>query len=905
MFSRLASRVYAIAQAAFPATHRADYAAEMRDTFERELAARAREHGAWHAFRFAAAAWLNALSAGLGERRRRRQIVATDSPRHPFGGFGRDLIHAVRSLSKARAFTFVCVASLGIGMATVIAILTLVRAIIGTPPGVDTRGFVELLVTPLGPLRAQTGAPGIETWSYADFVDVRDAQTGITVTGWTFGDVRFKSRDLDSMTRVAAMYVSPNYFTTVGAALPRGSGFDSSQSARAEAVVIVGHRFWQDRLGANPNIIGSTITVNRNAHVVVGVTPEMFRGHLSPEGSPDVQLWLPLDQHSRLQGPDNLRLNREVEWVRVIGRLSPGTSLAQASAAVDSIMAGVAAQHPKTNEFKRGSAEPYHPMGALARGDALAAQSMFFGISGVVLLIVCLNISGMVAVRSAIRERELALRQAIGASRGRLMQYLLSEAVVLALVGGTLAVAVLFGVPALLTWWFDWWHPDLDLFVPDVWTYAACVGLCFVTSLVFGLVPAIRFSRPGLISALKDDTGGGGGRRVGRVHRLTAAIQAGIAVPFLVIGGVKLHQVRTTAAAEVGFETKGLFLSSIYLSLDGHAEKDVPALIRTVRENLARTPGVRSVAIANGVPLDFRYRIVQVSRQGDSATIRAHTTRADEHYFQTMGIRVVRGRGITRDDRPGAEPVVVISEPLAQRLFPGAEPLGQRLTLALEGETGQVLTIVGVTADVVTSQMGTERPQLFVPLAQHPTPRVILIARSSVADAPVTSMASAFTTALADVDPDFNPASLTTGDRLMRRSMNDLTIHSITAVVCASVALTLAALGVYGVVGLMVATRTREIGVRMALGATRSRVLGTVLRDAVKVVVPGIVGGVGLAILLVRVANAPETWYDLGGVEPLAYSLAAAVAMVVAIVAGLPSARRAAAVDPIRAIRSE
>jgi predicted lysophospholipase L1 biosynthesis ABC-type transport system permease subunit len=249
--------------------------------------------------------------------------------------------------------------------------------------------------------------------------------------------------------------------------------------------------------------------------------------------------------------------------------------------------------------------------------------------------------------------------------------------------------------------------------------------------------------------------------------------------------------------------------------------------------------------------------------------------------------------------------VVVLSEPLAQRLFPGAEPLGQRLTLALEGETGQVLTIVGVTADVVTSQMGTERPQLFVPLAQHPTPRVILIARSSVADAPVTSMASAFKTALADVDPEFNPAGLTTGDRLMRRSMNDLTIHSITAVVCANVALTLAALGVYGVVGLMVATRTREIGVRMALGASRSHVLGTVLRDAVKVVVPGIVGGLGLAILLVRVANAPETWYDLGGVEPLAYSLAAAIAMVVAIVAGLPSARRAAAVDPIRAIRSE
>jgi predicted permease len=900
---KFASRVYAIAQAAFPAMHRADYAAEMRETFEQELASRLRERGFWHALRFAGAAWLNAVSAGFGERRR-RQAVDIGGPRHPFRGFGRDLLHAIRSLAKARAFTFVCVASLGIGMATVIAILTLMRAIVGTPPGIDARGLVEILVTPLGPLRTQTGGRAIETWSYADFVDLRDARTGVAVAGWTFGDVRLTSRDSETITRVATMYVSPDYFTTVGASLGRGSGFDAVGPAQSQPVVIVGHRLWQDRLGADPNIIGSTITLNRVPHVVVAVAPERYRGHLSPEGFPDVLLWLPLDSHPRLQGPDNVRLNREVDWLRIVGRLSPGTSIAQARAGVASVMAGVASQHPKTNEFKSGTVEPYHPLGALGRPDALVAQAMLFGISGVVLLIVCLNVSGMVLVRSAIRERELALRQAIGASRGRLMQYLLSEAVVLALVGGTIAVAVLFGVPALLTWWFDFWHPDLDLFVPDVWTYAACIGLCFVTSLVFGLLPAIRFSRPGLISALKDDAGGGG-RRVGRVHRLTAAIQAGIAVPFLVMGGVKLDQVRTTAAADVGFDTKGLFLSSLDLSVDGRPEKDAPALLRTARENLARASGVESVTVANGVPLDFRYRLVQVAREGDATSVRAHTTRVGENFFETMGIRVIRGRGFTRDDRTGAERVIVLSEPLALRLFPSAEPLGQRLTLALEGETSQVFTIVGVTADVVTSQMGTERPQLFVPLAQHPVSRVILIARASAADAPVTSMAASFKTAAADVDPDFNPASLTTGDRLMRRSMIDLTTHSITAVVCASVALALAALGVYGVVGLMVATRTREIGVRMALGASRSRVLGTVLRDAVKVVAPGIVGGLGLAVLLVRVANAPETWYDLGGVEPLAYSLAAAVALFVAMVAGLPSARRAAKVDPILAIRSQ
>jgi putative ABC transport system permease protein len=726
----------------------------------------------------------------------------------------------------------------------------------------------------------------------------------MAITGWTFGETRFRASEGEAASRVPVMFVSANYFKTIGVGLSRGPGFDPAihDAGAAEAPpVVVGYRFWQDRLGGDSGVIGRTVTLNRVAHLVVGVAPETYRGHLSPEGSPDVQLWVPLQYHPRLQGAESVRLDREVDWVRIVGRLSPGTSLAHANAAVGAIMAGLAKQYPASNQFKSGSVEPYFSMGALAKEDARGAQAMLFGLSGLVLLVVCLNISGMMMVRSATRERELALRQAIGASRPRLIQYILSEAVVLALLGGTLAVGVIFGIPAIVTWWFEIWHPDLDLFVPDHWVYAACVGLCFVTSLVFGLVPAIRFSRPNLVSALKDEAGGGG-RRVGRVHRLTAAIQAGLAVPFLVIGGVKLDQVRKTAAADVGFETKGLFAATVDLNAGGHAEKDAPFLFRTVQENLAQAAGVQSVTLADGLPLDFRYRFVRVGREGAATLVRAHTTRVGENYFETMGIRMLRGRGFVRDDRSGSEPVVVLSEPLALQLFSGTEPVGQRLEFAMEGSSKQLFTVVGVTADVVTSQMGTERPQLFVPLSQHPAARVILIARASSSD---VAMASAFKNAVGEVDPEFLPSSLVTGDRLMRRSRNDLAVHSVTAIVCASVALSLTALGVYGVVGLMVASRTREIGVRMALGASRPRVLGTVLLDAVKVVVPGVAGGLLIAVLLVRVANAPETWYALGGVEPLAYALGAAGAMLVAMIAGLPSARRAAKVDPLRAMRAE
>jgi len=249
--------------------------------------------------------------------------------------FGRDLIHALRSLAKARAFTFVCVASLGVGIGTVMAILMLLRAIVGTPPGVNDDGFVELLVRPQGQLLAQTGR-NIETWSYPDFADLAGAETGMSLTAWTFGDTILRTGEADEPRRVPVMYVSTNYFPTIGARLALGAGFTTARDAASPPVVIINHHFWQTRLGGRPDVVGATVTLNHVVHAVVGVAPELFRGHLSPEGSPDVQIWAPLDQHPRLQGVANLRHQRDVDWLRLIGRLQPGASLVQANAAVPS-----------------------------------------------------------------------------------------------------------------------------------------------------------------------------------------------------------------------------------------------------------------------------------------------------------------------------------------------------------------------------------------------------------------------------------------------------------------------------------------------------------------------------------------------------------------------------------------
>jgi putative ABC transport system permease protein len=460
------------------------------------------------------------------------------------------------------------------------------------------------------------------------------------------------------------------------------------------------------------------------------------------------------------------------------------------------------------------------------------------------------------------------------------------------------------------------------LFRPDVWVLLQCIALCFVTSLVLGLLPAVRFSRTAVIDALKNDSTGSG-RRVGHLQRFTAAAQAGIAVPFLVICGVQFDQARMAALTDVGFRPQGLYAAQLNLSAIAKTEEEGRLFLQAVQQNLAQAPGVAAVSVGDGIPLDFIYRNARVAREGESAFVTAHTTRVGSGYLETIGTRLLAGRMIEASDSWAAERVVVLSEPLARQLFPAGDPIGQRIAFASAGTEPQTYRVVGVTADLVSTQLGNPRPQLFLSLAQQPATTVFLMARGAPAD---PSMRAAFENAIADglrslatvpvapTEPGARPGSrptdpevvfreLITGEGLIENSRNDLLTSSGVGGAAAAVALVLAALGVYGVIAFMVATRIREIGIRVALGASRGRVLRDVLGDALKLVVPGIGVGLVLAVALVRLSD--PTWYALGGVEALVYALAAATAFVVALLAGIPSARRAAAVQPMVAMRAE
>lgn len=815
-----------------------------------------------------------------------------------FNGLWRDLVHAGKSLAKARGFTLVCVVSLGIGMAPVIAIPHLSRLLTIQPPGLNTERLVEILTTRVGPREAT------DTWSYPDYVDLRDASTGTTLVGWTYGQSEVEQGSERSM------FVPANYFQTIGVALFRGPGF----TATSGPAVILGYRYWQNHRASDPEIIGKTLTLDDVPHVVAGIAPQGFDGHMTGNG--EVAVFLPLESHALFR---TAATDRGKEWLLIHGRLMPDVSVAQASAAVSAVTSSLAAQYPSTNENKSGIAAPYDAYGNLVRSRLAVIQALGLTLTGMILLVVCLNISGMMQVRTAMRERELSIRQAIGATRRHLIQYLLSEAVIMAGLGAVLASLVLFNLPAIWSLLADDALPPEaeQVLTFNLPTVGFAMGLCLLTSLVFGWLPALRFSRPMILSSLKDDAGVGG-RRVGRVQRVTAALQVAIAVPLIVMSGVSLDRVRSTATADLGFAAELLY--AVPLKVDADKVPNADARIRGVRDDLATANGVAGASLADGLPLAFRAETVRTALQPDADAapkfIRAHVTRVDSDYLNTMGIPLLRGRGFAADDRAGAPPVTVISKSLAERLFPNAEAgeaIGRRLIVGNDETITQTLTVVGISGDFPTSQMSTPREQLLLPLAQQPSQELFLIARSRPSE-PLQKMTATLENAARAFDPenrgfgtaeDGTPAypKVITGVWLRKRSVDDFLRQSAVAGVAGSVILTLSALGIYGVVGLMVATRTRELAVRVALGASRRRVLGMVLFDVVKLVLPGVVVGVILTAAFVRL-NGDNMGIPLSNVEPLAYLVGAVVAVLVAVVASLAPARRAASVQPMVAMRT-
>ena len=796
-----------------------------------------------------------------------------------------DVKQAFRSLCRSWEFTLLCLASLTIGLGINAGIVALLHSSFEPPEAIRAEGAVELLVT----ARREASR---ETWSYPDFAEVERADTGLDVTGWIVGVRNLRTTDDGDGAPLSTMYVSANYFRTLDIALAQGRSFAADEdNTVAEPPLLVSFAFWQNGLGADPAVVGRTLRMNGTSHRVIGVAPQGYEGHRAGQR---IDVWLPLWTHPSLGVGGEWSLDRAVDGVRVLGRLREGVTLGAADGALAGVMRELAAAYPATNESRGATVVPYSVQGGRA-ADAVAIEAAFVrGLAGLALLVVCLNLSGMVLVRSAMQERQLALRLALGAQRSHLVRYLLTESALIAVAGGVLSIVASAAVLRVLSArWGQSFPADAFLAVVPV-----CLGLSLIAMVAIGLSPALKFTRPALMRAVKGDVGTGG-RRSSGLQRFAVVAQTAMALPLLVVTGMVLQASDLMDSADYGFVPNGLHVAPLNLAVDGYTAGEVEPFLRDLRDAVTALPGIESAALADAVPLDYVFRYRRLSRAGEEQYVLAAVTSASERYFETIGARILRGRDFERADAPGAPGVAVITAALAERLWPGEEALGRRVRLPSDSGSAQELTIVGIATNVAGASHEAEPFSIFVPLWQHPTTNAAVIVRARSA-----AIAAGIRDTVTRLDPNVTPPIVRPALERMAEQKAQIRTGTILVGSVSGLTLLLAALGVYGVVAFTVANRGREIGTRVALGATSLRIVAMVLLDGIKLALPGVVLGAMLGVALSDLVLAGwYAYFDRATLDPSILGLAVLGAFGVVLVASSVPARRAAHLEPTIALR--
>ena len=819
-----------------------------------------------------------------------------------------DVRFAFRTLRKARGYTTVTVLSLAVGIGVNSALFTAIYASWVAPvPGVTGQDRM------VDPVTIDSWGDNW-AWTYPDFEAVREAQTPFeSLAAWLEDDATIGAED--GAGRAHAAYASAAYFQVMGALPTLGRGFLPTEDVGQgqHPVVVLSHHFWQTRFEGRSDILGKAITLNRVPYTVVGVAPEGFRGARVTISS--IDLWMPLVQHPGMAGEDSFATDRERFSVQVLGRLRPGATRSEAQAALQTVFGRLEAEYPETNGNRSVRAASFGRFPAQNRIWDMIAVAGLWGLMGVLLLIICGNLAGMALARSAAREQEIGVRLALGSSRIRLVRHLLVEAFLLALIGGCLGTALaMIGMATL---------PPSDLgitapgvtFEPSGWVLAMSFALAFAAALAVGLLPALRFSRPELVSALKDDNGGGG-RRVGRIQRIAASAQTGAALSLLVVGALFMRSLNQVDGRVLGFQPDGMVVtdftaggfSSLFLDIskEGYPtlEEGGGALLDRLGESLGSLPGVDAVALADGFPLDrwgASGRASRVDRPDEpESRVTAEFTRVTEGFFNAIGAPLLQGRSLRASDDAASDPVAVITRPLAERLWPGEDPLGRQFLWPAGSEGATARTVVGVVGRVASSRASQDVPHVFLPLRQSYSSSLVIVFRTG-ADASMLS--GSFRDALRSVDPGLPMPRLLSGESIVVRATQDQRATGKLGGGLGLVVLLLSAIGVYGVVALAVTHRTREIGLRMAMGATRGEILRKVLGDAVRLSAPGMIVG---ALLAAGTASAMRSMLlGTSPLDPVSFLSAGGLLLLVVLLAGLVPALRASGIHPVEALRRE
>jgi len=809
-----------------------------------------------------------------------------------------DVRYGLRLLRLSPLFTATAALSLAIGIGANTTIFSAASALLLRPlPGIAEHGRL----VDIG--RTQDGND-FDNSSYPNYRDVRARVT--TLTDVYAIRIEPQAMSLGSEQGAEQIYgavVSGSYFQVLGTRPHAGRlliDADDERAPGSHAVMVISHELWQRRFGGDPNVVGQTVPLNGHSFAIIGIAPRGFQGTTVMRAD----AWVPISATS-LTTPRrnaNILTMREAVWLLMGGRLKPGVTIAQANAELKAIGAALEREFPIENRGKGLTAMP----SAVIPGEMVAFTgflALLMALVGVVLLIACVNLSGMLLARAAGRRREIAVRLAIGATRGRLARQLITETLLL-FVGGCAIGLVLSGwLRALLLGVIPQLPVPLAIDMPiDVRVLAFAIGLSLVAAILCGLAPALQASRPDLVPALKADGAQGGSRL--RLRSVFLVGQVALSLVLVLTAGLFLRALGRATSIDPGFDASNVDAFMLDLSLARYTETTAVPFARELVERAATRPGAVAAALAADLPLDggrkgFGGVRTPGIRRAGSEEIDTEWNAVTPGYFRTLTLPLARGRDFTDADVATAPKVAIVNEAFARRAWGTADALGRTIESNYRDAGWEPVTIVGITTDARLTSLGEPAdPMLYVPLAQRYAPRMSLLVKTA------GGSASAQIRALVrEMNPNLPVAPALPLTGIIAIGLIPQRVAAAVAGTLGVVGLLLAAIGIYGVTAYSVAQRVREIGVRMALGADRRTVLRLVLRQGLVLTLIGT--GLGLAAGAAVSQVLRSLLFGIGALDPLTFGGGAALFLVVALAASYGPARRATRVDPMIALRAE
>ncbi len=798
-----------------------------------------------------------------------------------------DLRYGARMLLKRPGFTLIAVITLALGIGANAAIFSVVNAVLLRPlPYKDPDRLIMIRETKLPQFPEFSVSPG-------NFLDWRKQNTVferlVAFTGASFNLIGAGDPE-----QIRGMKVTDGFFAALGAQPQLGRDFltEEDQPGRNN-VVIMSHGLWQRRFGGDPKILGQAITLDGRNYTVIGVMPATF-----PFGGRDLDLWTPMaftPQQAQSHGG---------HWLATIGRLKPGVTVDQSRAEMIAIAGRLAAQYPGANT---GWSVKLMPLLEFTVRSVKPALLVLLAAVAFVLLIACVNVANLLLARAAGRQKEIAIRAALGAGRVRIVRQLLTESALLALLGGAVGLLLAKWGMDLLLKLAPQNLPRMSSVSLDGRALAFTAAVTLLTGMIFGLVPALQSSRPNLNETMKDAGRGSteGGRRQ-LIRNALVVLEVASALVLLAGAGLMIKSFWRLQKVDPGFNPDNALTLSVALPQKKYPEESQRvAFFQQLLEKVGALPGVQAAGASNVLPLagDFVLAFVVQGRPplppGAGQSTNFYSASAD--YFKAMGIPLRRGRLFTERDIKDSQHVAIINETMAKKIFPDEDPIGKRITFDTGANNPDWYEIVGIVGDVKHYGLDQATPlQTYEPYTQQTFPYMTLVARAA---GDPTNLTAAIRNAVLQLDKEQPIADVRTLDQLLSTSIAQQRFSMLLLGVFAAVAMLLAAVGIYGVLSYSVTQRTHEVGIRMALGAGRHDVLRLLIGHGMLLTLIGVAAGLAAAFALTRLMS--TLLFDVSATDPITFGLIALLLVTVALLACWIPARRATKVDPLVALRRE